>query len=135
MASITWNEKLSVHVSEMDKQHQKLIQLINELNEAMAQGKGKETVNRTVSGLLNYTKLHFGEEEKLFDRFSYPEKENQKKMHQKFIEKAMEFKKQSETGHLALSIPVMNFLSDWLKNHIQIEDKKYGPFFNQKGIK
>ena len=135
MAAITWNEGLSVHVSEMDRQHQKLIQLINELNDAMGQGKGKEVIGQTLSGLINYTKLHFGEEEKLFDRFNYPEKETQKKMHQKFAEKVLEFKKQLETGNMTLSIPVMNFLSDWLKKHIQIEDKKYGPFFNQHGMK
>jgi len=29
----------------------------------------------------------------------------------------------------------MNFLSDWLKTHIVGSDKKYGPFFNSKGLK
>jgi hypothetical protein len=29
----------------------------------------------------------------------------------------------------------MNYLSEWLQNHIKIVDKKYGPFFNEKGLK
>ena len=33
-----------------------------------------------------------------------------------------------------LSLEVMNFLKDWLKNHIQDSDQKYGQFLNEKGI-
>ena len=33
-----------------------------------------------------------------------------------------------------LPMTVLNFLRDWLVEHIQGEDKKYGPFLNAKGI-
>jgi len=33
-----------------------------------------------------------------------------------------------------LSLEVMNFLKDWLMNHIQGSDKKYGPYLNSHGI-
>jgi hemerythrin len=44
MALIQWNDSLSVNVVEIDKQHQKLVRMINELNDAMRQGKGKEAL-------------------------------------------------------------------------------------------
>jgi hemerythrin len=40
MALIQWNDGLSVNVVEIDRQHQKLIGMINDLNDAMRQGKG-----------------------------------------------------------------------------------------------
>ena len=135
MALIQWSENLSVHVTEMDKQHQKLFALINELNEAMSKGKGKEVIGKTINGLLDYTKTHFAAEEKLLGQFAYAEIDKQKSMHKIFIDRITDYKRKYESGGLALSIDVMNFLSDWLKNHIQIEDKKYGPFLATKGIK
>jgi hemerythrin len=56
-------------------------------------------------------------------------------MHQKFVDKVMVFKQELESGKIAISIAVITFLSDWLKNHIQIEDKKYGPYLNRQGVK
>jgi len=135
MGIVQWNSAMSVQVTEMDKQHQKLFVLINDLHDAMSKGKGKEVIGKTVDGLLNYTKTHFAEEEKLFEKFNYPEADTQKKMHKKFIDKVVEFKQQAESGKMGLSISISDFMSDWLKSHIQIEDKKYGPFMNKQGVK
>ena len=99
MALINWNESLSVNVKEIDLQHKKLIDMNNELNEAMKLGKGKDALGKIVNGLISYTATHF------------------------------------KKGNLPLSVEVMNFLSDWLKNHIKGTDKKYSKFFNEKGLK
>jgi len=33
-----------------------------------------------------------------------------------------------------LSLDVMKFLREWLVNHIQVVDKKYGPVLKEKGV-
>ena len=40
MALLQWSENLSVGVVEMDRQHQKLVELVNRLYQAMGEGKG-----------------------------------------------------------------------------------------------
>jgi hemerythrin-like metal-binding protein len=55
--------------------------------------------------------------------------------HKKFVGQVGEFKKLFDSGKAMLSMEVMSFLSDWLKNHIMKTDKQYGPFFNGKGVK
>ncbi len=135
MPLIQWNESLSVNVAEIDRQHQKLIGMINELNEAMRQGKGKDVLGKIINGLITYTETHFGTEERYFTKFGYPEADSHKKEHSDFTKEVSEFKEGFEKGKLGLSIEIMNFLSDWLKNHIQGVDRKYGPFFNERGLK
>lgn len=135
MALIQWDVSFSVKVAEIDQQHQKLVSMINELNDAMKQGKGKDVLGKIVNGLISYTATHFNTEEKYFDRFGYPETDSHKKEHAAFVKKVSEFKDGFEKGKLGLSIELMNFLSDWLKNHIKVMDMKYSQFFNEKGLK
>jgi hemerythrin len=134
MAFMQWTDDYSVKVSEIDQQHQRLIALINDLFEAMQQGKGKDVLGNILNGLMAYTGTHFKTEEKYFDQFGYPETAAHKKEHANFVAKVMEFKKAFDAGQSGLSLNVMNFLNGWLVNHIQNIDKRYGPFFNEKGL-
>jgi hemerythrin len=135
MPLIQWSKDLSVNVAEIDSQHQKLIQMINDLNDAMAQGKGKDVIGKTIDGLVGYTDTHFTFEEKYFEKFGYADTYRHRMEHVDFMKNVSVFKKDHQSGNVSLSIDVMNFLSDWLKKHIMVSDKKYGPFFNQKGLK
>jgi len=135
MSIIQWNENLSVNVDEIDKQHQKLVGMINDLSDAMSEGKGKDVLGKITNGLIDYTVSHFQTEEKYFDLYKYPDTIKHKKEHSDFVKKVVAFKADFESGKVGLSIQVMYFLSDWLKNHIKVVDKEYGPYFNQKGLK
>lgn len=135
MALINWNDSFSVKVAEIDEQHKELIAMINELNEAMKTGKGKDAAGKIVSKLIKYTASHFKTEEDLFAKYSYPDADSHKREHAAFVKKVSEFKEGFEKGKLSLTMEVMSFLSDWLKLHIMGTDKKYIQFFNDKGVK
>ncbi|MBI5556001.1 MAG: hemerythrin family protein [Deltaproteobacteria bacterium] len=135
MAMLNWDDSYKVNVTEIDQQHQKLVAMINDLNDAMCQGKAKDVLEKILSGLINYTATHFKTEEKYFDKFAYPETAIHKKEHVDFVQKVSEFKDGFDKGKVGLSISVMKFLSDWLKNHIKGTDKKYGPFLHEKGLR
>lgn len=134
MALIEWSNNLSVSVGAMDDQHKKLIKLINDLHEAMKAGKGKDAMSKTLVELINYTKTHFADEEKYMTQFKYPDLDKQKAAHAAFIKKVMDTQKAMNEGQ-NVTIDVMNFLKSWLTEHIAGMDKKYGPVFNQNGIK
>lgn len=135
MGLIKWDDSFSVKVTEIDQQHQKLILMINDLNDAMKQGKGKEILGKIVNELATYATTHFKTEEKYFDQFAYPDTSTHKKTHAAFVQNVSDFKRGFDNGKLSLSIEVMNFLGDWLQNHIKGTDKKYSQFFNEKGLK
>lgn len=135
MALIQWTDSLSVQVAEIDGQHQKLVRMINELNDAMRQGKGKEMLGPIVSGLIGYARTHFSTEEQYFERFGYPDADSHRKEHAEFTRKVTEFKAGFDAGKFGLSIEIINFLSDWLQKHIMGVDRKYVSFFHEKGLK
>jgi len=135
MALFQWDDSLSVNVAEIDGQHQKLVAMINNLNEAMKQGKGKDVLGPIVSELVSYAGSHFATEEAYFNKFKYPAAASHKIEHVNFVKKVTEFKSGFDSGKLPLTIEVMNFLKDWLKGHILGTDKKYVPFFNANGLK
>jgi hemerythrin len=135
MALITWNSSLSVNVAEMDHQHKKLVALINELNDAMSVGRGRDVLGKIVSDLVTYTVVHFKAEEKYFAQFRYPDTFNHRIEHVAFVKRVTDFKQGFETGKLPLTVEVMSFLSEWLKKHIMGTDKKYSRFFNENGLK
>ncbi len=135
MALITWNNSLSVKVAEIDQQHQKLITLINGLNDVMIEGRANDVGLKVVQDLMTYTAFHFTTEEKYFDKLGYPDAEAHKKEHSDFVNKVMKFKQGYEEGGIGLTTKIMNFLRDWLKQHIMGTDQKYAQFFNEKGLK
>ena len=52
MALMTWSDQLSVNIKQVDNQHMKLVELLNNFHEAMKVGKGKEAMGKTFSELL-----------------------------------------------------------------------------------
>ena len=134
MTYMSWSNNLSVKVAEIDLQHQKLVKFIDELNTTMRKGKVEEVLSDTLTGLFEYAKKHFNTEEKYFDKFGYPDSSSHKKEHKKFLQKALEFKKEFDEGDELVSIPLLFFLRDWLVRHINSSDKKYSAFFNANGL-
>ena len=71
MSLIVWDDSLSVNVTEIDRQHQQLVSMLNDLHNAMKAGHGKEMLRNILSGLINYTDTHFKTEEKYFIKSSF----------------------------------------------------------------
>jgi hemerythrin-like metal-binding protein len=135
MALMNWDENFVLGIKDIDAQHKVLVGMINDLHDAMKEGKAKSVLGDIIDGLSKYTKTHFLHEENLFDTYDYPETANHRKEHNNFIAQIAEFQTGFAEGKLSLSIQVMTFLKDWLKSHILDTDKKYAPYFLSKGIK
>lgn len=134
MTLFSWKDQYSVKVKEIDNQHKMLIGILNELYEAMLAGEAKEVIGGTIKSLADYTGVHFSYEETLMKKHNFPGYQEHKNIHTQFIAKVADFQDKHKQGKLMLSMEVMNFLKDWLKNHINGIDKKYADFFNQKGV-
>ncbi len=124
MPLITWGPMLTVGHKEIDDQHQKLVALVNQLNDAMHAGRGRDALSPVLNELVRYTVYHFGTEERLMAASKYPASAEHKAEHTKFVAEVGAFKKKFDTGNATLSVEIMNFLRDWLGKHILQTDKK-----------
>ncbi len=131
---VSWNSSLSVKVKEFDNQHKKLLQLITDLYNRMQEGAGNNILGETLKKLIDYTVYHFGTEEKNFHKFNYPHKKEHIEQHETLVSKAKELYKSFENSESVLSIEVLDFLQEWVIQHINKADKQYSEFFAGKEI-
>lgn len=135
MSLIAWDQSISVNIPSIDTQHQKWIGMINDLYDAMRSGKGKEVVGKILEEMVQYTQTHFAAEERLMRQYGYPEYEQHKLAHDRFVEKVKDLQARNAAGQIALSAEVFTSLKDWLVNHIQTVDRRYAPFLTAKGVR
>lgn len=136
MPLMNWNNQMSVGLQMFDTEHHKLVGMLNELYDAIMIGKGKEVLKPILDGLIEYTSTHFAHEEEQMNKYGFPELTTHRKEHQDLTKQVLQVQAKFNGGATsALSMEVLAFLKNWLVNHIQGTDKKYGPFLKSKGIK
>ncbi|WP_322806038.1 bacteriohemerythrin [Thermanaerothrix sp.] len=130
-----WNPIYSIGVEQYDEQHKRLFAIAQKLYEAMSTGQGRAVLNDIFDELVDYTRTHFASEEALMGRYGYPDYAIHRQQHEELTQQVLELREKYRNGQIALSITVMNFLKDWLRNHIYDSDKRYGQFLNAKGVR
>jgi hemerythrin len=133
MPIIAWNDTYRTGIDIVDAQHRKLFDAINGLHDAMASGKGRAHVAETLSFLADYTMKHFADEERLMTTHGYPGYAEHKKIHDRLVAQVNALVAQLASG-AAPTLEVSDFLSDWLKHHIDEVDRGYIPFFKSVGV-
>jgi hemerythrin len=132
---LEWKEKYVIGIEEIDAQHKALVDLIVKLFAAMQSGAGKDVLDVTITGLVDYTHRHFMTEEILMGNYDYPELDAHQEEHRKFSREVARFQEEFQAGNTGISIQLITFLRNWLDEHICETDHKYAEFFRQKGLR
>ncbi len=133
-STLEWQESYSVGVQAMDDDHKRLLILLNKFQTAYEYHTGDEFEREALNELVDYTKTHLEREEKLMEENGYPDLEAHKQEHREMIARVEQFLTlYADKGHAVLG-EVSQYLRDWLINHINGTDKRYGPYLNAKGV-
>ena len=122
---IEWDDRFRLGIPLIDKQHEKLIQLTNDLHVACLGS--TETANGhfidTIHEMVNYVHYHFSTEEKLMLLAGFPKYSTHKKEHTDFIKEVL-IQAQTFTNNSHL-VPnrFVHFLKEWILSHIAVCDK------------
>jgi hemerythrin len=110
----------------MDRQHKHLVELINRMNEAVQFSKENPAILMEVlTELMQCTKNHFEEEEKLMREVGFALLDAHHEVHQKLLRTVTDVMEKVKSGKLSASINTANFLQIWLKKHLVGYDQQY----------
>ncbi len=120
-----WSERLSVGIQEIDEQHKVLVDLINQLHDAIVQHHGAEACGQIMDQLCEYTKIHFAVEESILRILGYPEYDDHKAHHEMLLKQVQDLRYKMNHENHSISFELLHFLKKWLTIHILEEDSAY----------
>jgi hemerythrin len=129
-----WKEDYSVSVIEIDNQHKVITEMLNELYDSFMKKEHENITGGILSRLSEYAIYHFQTEEKYFSLYGYNKRTAHIREHDDFTEKIKAFRKEFDKSSSALTYKLINFLREWLMNHILVSDKEYVKCFKENGL-
>jgi hemerythrin-like metal-binding protein len=133
--AVAWSNQYSVGVARIDSEHQKLLAMLNDLQAAMMEGRGRAVIGKILDDLASYTVTHFANEEKLLQLYSYPDFDRHKAIHDKLVAQVNSLQQEFRSGNATVSLEVLSFLQNWLVDHIVGVDQKYAPHLHAAGVR
>ncbi len=127
MVLIEWDDDFAVGSPALDKDHRDLIADINGLYEQLGSGEHDLTVIDFIDAVHDHAREHFVREEAVMLENDYPEYEDHKAEHERFLERLSELQDEyqdeegNEDGGMSL------WLSHWLINHFRVYDARLQP--------
>lgn len=129
-----WKDNYSVTVMEIDNQHKAITEMLNELYDSFMKKEHENKLGEILSRLSDYAVYHFATEEKYFSLFRYSNRIPHIREHNDFTEKIRTFRIEFDKNSSALTYKLINFLREWLMNHILVSDKEYVKCFKENGL-
>jgi len=134
---LVWNDEYVTGVTEIDEQHMILVHTLNEAHETLEKDNRLETLQQITQDLLSYALYHFETEEELMQEYNFEEEMEDDsfehlEQHRSFSEKVVQVRDGLKTETPISPEELLNFLQEWLFNHILNTDKKLAAFIIKK---
>lgn len=124
MAKFMWTEQLNIGIEVIDQQHRRIVEYINQLDDARTNDLSQEEISCLINELVDYTISHFGFEEIMQEEAKYPFIKSHKKVHELFAQRVAEYQTRFNKGE-DVSKALSSMLVTWLFNHIKRDDVDY----------
>ena len=126
MTLLHWGPALQVGFGDIDAQHRRLVGLVNTLDDAMCAGRDRDVLGTVLAELVRYTTLHFAYEEKLMTRHGLADhvhSAEHRVEHERLRSEVETFQRDFILGDADVSQELLDFLRNWLADHILGTDK------------
>ncbi len=121
--SIVWSDELDTGIAEIDNQHRRIVEFINDLETARLQ-QDKALVAKVVDDCVDYTCTHFTYEEQLQQQAGYEFLDVHRKVHALFTQRISEYQRRLRADE-DVATELYDMLARWLVNHIKLDDADY----------
>ena len=126
-----WQDEYSVGIFEIDRQHQEIIKLINDLSLlcAVDNSKSYDTFKIMLFSAAEYLQNHFWSEEVRMKSSDYPEFLEHKKRHVEMAHKINEMANNIGKDDSLTIKSVTEYFREWYREHLLSWDKEMGEYF------
>ncbi len=126
-----WKCEYTSGIPIIDEQHRGLLAALNSLHYAIVNDFGDNMLEPTIEMVKAYALTHFMTEEILFAQHGYPDAEQHAELHRKLTDTIFDVGQESvlnqDPNHF------LQFLKNWLNQHIIVEDRKHCEWFKKCG--
>lgn len=130
---LVWTEEMSIGNNKIDEDHQKLMNIYNDLLDLTNKGFDSNEFSRILSDMTDYTMYHFKKEEAYMTSFSYPDFQNHRNEHVQMIYKVAMYNYELHNDGVDPD-EILEFLKNWWLNHIKVHDEAYERFKTENQI-
>lgn len=131
---VKWNESSALGIDEADRQHKKMVELMNEVHRVVHGNRGVSTITNRLSNLIEFTAVHFRWEEQYLESHRYPDLAAHRKEHEKLLAELRGYRDSVEISNKRQIDEIVIKLNDWLLKHIEHSDSKYARFLQKEGV-
>jgi len=115
---------------DVDREHLKLIEIADELHEGLRNGENEHVLSRKYNTLVEYSRKHFAEEERIMLEYSYPQYWQHKREHECLMQRVMDIQDRLYKGKAEFSIELVYLLKHWFTHHVFGADRSYDHYLN-----
>lgn len=134
LEELAWDDRFAIQ-KDIDEDHKNLFGLFNSLSLVLSQGGDQSNILTVMQELAEYAARHFSREENLMKEIHYPGLLAHKEQHAAFVVKVKSVRDKYLLGASnSDAIETLEFVKDWLVNHIQKVDRAYAPYIKNQSI-
>jgi hemerythrin len=134
MELFQWKSEYDLGLPKIDEQHRKIVEMLNKLYAAKRSDAVQQVIKETLAELVAYTKVHFEDEEAAMLAANYPALKKQCREHQAMTDQVFAMCDRLERGDEPATFELLNFMNEWLKNHVTGSDREFGEFMRDQAV-
>ena len=137
--SFKWKESYCLNIDEIDIQHKRLLKIGDEVYDIAILDDAYDHYDEimiVIDKLLEYIEYHFNYEENMLKEYNYEELHNQEEEHSFYIHKVklIASREDIDDNQRKTILEILDFLAQWITNHIMVSDRKYAIYLKEKGV-
>jgi len=134
MSVFAWDDDYSLGIQSIDLQHRKIIELIDELVEAIRDSREDCIINEVLEDLTRYADYHFTLEDRIMRAYGYPDLHDHETGHREFVERVRSLRVGENVRARDVPRETLDYLENWFRAHELKEDAAYARDLREKGL-
>lgn len=119
----TWVSAYSVGVEEIDNQHKKILDFLNQLVNLSSAEASPEVIKKVLLEFERYTHSHFATENRLMAKYQYPVLREHSKEHEEMALKIKEIINNYNCTEIDITTDILVYMKKWITKHLTSIDQ------------